>query len=256
MNGTVAGNSGYLNRRHQNGNGRTYRHTTPIHKSMERKFGSTTTPLSGTKWKSALLTRCLHRARQNRQDKFSKLRRMSGTPVLSPAVVSPVVNEEAKSIIKQELKFNSNEVLSNEDVFALEHLIMKELLEEEERILRYYEELQAAEAAALEVAQKDANTCMNNVDFDSVLCPICCKNPVNLRQCVFFCSCGFRLDAASESMTLAQFKTVLANAFSNHSNNSNSMGCAAAPTFSIDTKFGGVPLLVLRCEKCNYFQVV
>mmetsp|Transcript_1455 Transcript_1455/g.1737 ORF Transcript_1455/g.1737 Transcript_1455/m.1737 type:complete len:238 (+) Transcript_1455:198-911(+) len=225
---------------------------TPKHSSMERRFSrNDQTPTSESKWKSALLQRCLNRARKSRQDKFSKFRKIANSPLerrQMSLLGTPEPKIEAKTIIQQEMI--SSPALNQRDVVELEQLVMKELLEEEERLLRQYEEIEAAEAAALDAITKQER----ESNQGSVLCPICCVNEVHLRQGVFFCSCGFRLDAAMESMTLEQFRAVLANAFLSHA--SSLKKCSASPKFTVDTGFGGVPLLVLKCEKCNHYQVV
>lgn len=214
--------------------------------SMARKFCHKTDQALR---KSQLLQRCLDSARKSRQDKFAKFRGMTAA---TPVALS---REEARQIIRRQAGEDGMHVglglglgLSEEELVELEAAVCKELMEAEERLLRQHEEMERLEAAAQEASA------LQYREDAGVLCPLCTRGYVGLAKGVFSCQCGFRLDAVSESITLEQFRQALAKAHEGHA--SSGKACMATPTFSVHSNYGGVPLLMLRCTVCQYFQVV
>ena len=208
--------------------------------SMARKFSAKS---DHSIRKSQLLQQCLDSARKSRQSKFARFRNI-GSIRAGPETAS----EEARDIISRQVN-GCMLGLSEEELVELEAAVCKELVEEEERLLRQYEEMER-----LEVSAQAASVEQFREDEAAVLCPICARSYVRLAKGVFSCQCGFRLDAVNEAITLEQFKQSLAKAHAGHA--ATGKCCMATPRFAVQSNYGGVPLLVMQCATCQYFQIV
>lgn len=153
--------------------------------------------------------------------------------------------------------------LTDEELLFLEEAIARELVEQDERLLREFEaeeRLRAAEVDFYAAQQHEeqqqgaqgAAAAIGVKSQETVPCPVCRSGYVHLSHSVFHCQCGFRIDGAAECLGLDHFRARLASAFEQHA--SQSPACHAAPAFALVPNFAA-PVLMMQCP-CSFVHVV
>ena len=86
----------------------------------------------------------------------------------------------------------------------------------------------------------------------SVVCPLCMRAPVRMRQGILECGCGLHMDLRAEAWTLPQVGQLLAQVTEQHS-----LNCQAVPHFMVG-RLAAHPLdgLHMMCSTCNGYWFV
>lgn len=217
----------------------------PSGPGRRRTWGRTQAPSDG--WRERLLRRCVARVKAGRDGAVGDARRRR-TAVLQEcrdaddpwdALGDP--DEEPRS-------------LTESDVCALledlEAALDAEHRREEARELDEYERtLEEQDADIAELVAFQDRLRISSDDESSVLCPMCAKDRVHVRNGVVFCSCGLRLDGGTmDNITLDMVRERLAEVITAH----GASECTAshAPMFEQRDLFG-FSFLYATCKNCK-----
>lgn len=220
----------------------------------QSKYKYTTPP-----WKDVYRKRCLKRLQDGRARLVDRFRQKDDTSEKKKSGLVEEVMAEEWDILRRE----KNELLSYDSlnynpfsdndrsddfnkVLDIMEEIQKELMAEEQLLLKQYEESLRFEEERLCAAIECLHT-------DDVICPICKKNPLMQNKQIFFCSCGIRIDTENDGVTLEFVRTQLKGALEQHSND----GCPHEPVFSISSLPGiGISSLIMGCKNCDFLAVI
>ena len=209
------------------------------------------------KWKERFREGCLQRLKNKRNDMVNSMRQMdeSESPISSQEIVNEVMLDEWGKM-KLESPLLSSGVASSEDDFlddiqdiddildAFED-IQQELLREEEKLLRQYQD-------QIEFDENYLCAAIELLSTDSVLCPVCKIDNLHQNLQIVFCSCGLRIDTQDDAINLKYIGDQLKESTDGHSEN-----CSSEPVFDVvNFDEGNINNLMMSCMYCDYISVI
>ncbi|XP_067124918.1 RPA-interacting protein A-like [Centruroides vittatus] len=123
-------------------------------------------------WKETYRQKCHERLQNSRQRLFNKFR---GLAIETESFQKDAMEQKIKQIMEEEWTKMHNSSISNEyfedtddfnSLLSFMDTVQKELLEEEERIIREYEEV-------LEIEESSVQEIVKTLETNCVICPIC-----------------------------------------------------------------------------------
>lgn len=145
------------------------------------------------------------------------------------------------------IELDCSEDTSLDEVLSLLDEIQKELMDEERNILAQYEENLKFEESSLCAAIESLGT------EDSVLCPVCKRNPLHQNKQVVFCACGIRIDTEHDALNLTYLRNQIDGALTIH----GEQGCTMEPEFCVSVlQEVAVSNLVALCKACDFLFIV
>lgn len=140
-------------------------------------------------------------------------------------------------------------------IAELEASIDEERRKEEQLALDAYQQARAQEASAEEDISElfEFQQKLNIRDEQFVLCPLCKRDGLHVRNGVVFCACGMRLDGGTfDSVTIDMVKERLAQVLTKHE---QSPCTSTQPKFEQRTMLK-YSFLHILCDQCHTDEIV
>ncbi|CAN8063515.1 unnamed protein product [Agarophyton chilense] len=187
-------------------------------------------------WRQRLLKHCLHRMKSDRDDEMHNRRRAR----------LKIIEEEVARLNPERSYLSDNDLETF--IADLEAAMDAERREAEMRLIESEEQMiQDFERLGKEQAQQDSELFAfheHNDDTDStkVLCPVCERGKLYVREGVVFCRCGVRIDGGTyDNLTSEMVKQRLEHVFAQHAH------CGSSPKFELRHMFGTFLWATCRC---------
>ncbi|KAI0557756.1 RPA-interacting protein [Gracilaria domingensis] len=187
-------------------------------------------------WRQRLLKQCLHRIKCDRENELRNRRKGR----------MRIIEEEVARLRPQE------EFLSEDDLEALiadleaamdaeRREAERNLIEAEEKMIQDFERL-GREQAEFDTELFAFHEQNDAADAAQVLCPVCERGKLHVREGVVFCRCGVRIDGGTcDNLTTDIVKERLEQVFAKHAN------CGSSPKFDVRHNFGTFLWAHCRC---------
>ncbi|NXT19778.1 RIPA protein, partial [Syrrhaptes paradoxus] len=193
-------------------------------------------------WKEAYRRRCMERLRSSRAKLLERYRwageRVCG-PGLGALLVREVMEQEWQTLQgAQEPALGGAEALAqmpeDPDELAVLEEIQQELILQEQLVIEEYER-------SLQFDEECLNAMLDGLDAsDKVVCPVCRKNNLTVRNHLVFCQCGLHI--STQGMTEEKLRSLLENTLTEHS-----YRCFHNPEFAVTSGMEEEASLLMSC---------
>lgn len=192
-------------------------------------------------WKETYRQKCREHLQNSRQRLLNKFRGISIETEKSQkeaieCLIKEIMEEEWKKLNNS---FSDESLDETEDSFnellSFMDSVQKELLEQEEKIVREYQ-------VNLEIEESSVQESIKNLEENYVMCPVCQRNYLTQRSSTIICNCGLHIDTEQDCLSLENLKQQLQEGISSHNQN-----CYNIPKFSVTNCFEIVNL-IMTCE--------
>ncbi|KFZ67480.1 RPA-interacting protein A, partial [Podiceps cristatus] len=120
------------------------------------------------------------------------------------------------------------------DELAVLEEIQQELVLQEQLVIEEYER-------SLQFDEECLNATLDGLDAsDKVICPVCRKNYLTVRNHLVFCQCGLYI--STQGMTEEKLRSLLANTVTEHSHR-----CLHSPEFTVTSGMEEETCLLMSC---------
>ncbi|NXT37429.1 RIP protein, partial [Pelecanoides urinatrix] len=205
----------------------------PLRRHRARYKGSAAPP-----WKETYRRRCMERLRSSRAKLLDRYRQ-AGERACGPAMGALLVREVMEQEWQESLaSLGGKEALAQmlEDSNELEVLeeIQQELILQEQSVIEEYER-------SLQFDEECLNVMLDGLDVSNkVICPVCRKNNLTVRNHLVFCQCGLYI--STQGMTEEKLRSLLENTVTEHS-----LRCFHNPEFTVTSGTEEEASLLMSC---------
>ncbi|NXV18774.1 RIPA protein, partial [Cepphus grylle] len=197
--------------------------------------------LAAPPWKETYRRRCMERLRSNRAKLLDRYRQ-AGERVCGPAagalLVQEVMEQEWQGLQRSPPDPGGKEALAqmleDPDELAVLEEIQQELILQEQSVIEEYER-------SLQFDEECLNAMLDGLDAsDKVICPVCRKNNLTVRNHLVFCQCGLYI--STQDMTEGKLRSLLENTVTEHSHR-----CFHNPEFTVTSGMEEEASLLMSC---------
>ncbi|CAM9709139.1 unnamed protein product [Bubo scandiacus] len=204
-------------------------------------------------WKETYRRRCMERLRRSRA-KLLERYRQAGERACGPApgalLVQEVMEQEWQALqAAQESRpalggeETLAQMLEDPDELAVLEEIQQELILQEQSVLEEYER-------SLQFDEECLNAMLDGLDAsDKVICPVCRKNHLTVRNHLVFCQCGLYI--STQGMTEEKLRSLLENTLTEHSHR-----CFHNPEFTVTSGMEEETSLLMSCPVCDSWTIL
>ncbi|XP_032859953.2 RPA-interacting protein [Tyto alba] len=215
-------------------------------------------------WKETYRRRCMERLRNSRA-KLLERYRQAGQGACGPApgalLVREVMEQEWQELQEQELREAMEQeqqehsrpalggkealaqMLEDPDELAVLEEIQRELILQEQSVLEEYMQ-------SLQFDEECLNAMLDGLDAsDKVICPVCRKNNLTVRNHLVFCQCGLYI--STQGMTEEKLRSLLENTLTEHSHR-----CFHNPEFTVTSGMEEEASLLMSCPVCDSWTIL
>ncbi|NXV86225.1 RIP protein, partial [Calonectris borealis] len=189
-------------------------------------------------WKEAYRRRCMERLRSSRAKLLDRYRQ-AGERACGPATGALLVQEVMEQEWQESLaslggKEALAQMLEDPDELAVLEEIQQELILQEQSVIEEYER-------SLQFDEECLNVMLDGLDAsDKVICPVCRKNNLTVRNHLVFCQCGLYI--STQGMTEGKLRSLLENTVTEHS-----LRCFHNPEFTVTSGMEEEARLLMSC---------
>uniref|UniRef100_A0A8B9GMQ5 RPA interacting protein n=1 Tax=Amazona collaria TaxID=241587 RepID=A0A8B9GMQ5_9PSIT len=188
---------------------------------------------AGPPWKETYRLRCMERLRSSRAKLLERYRQAGGSPS-GPALVQEVMEQEWRTLQALGGTEPLPQMLEDPDELAVLEEIQQELILQEQLVMKEYEQ-------SLQFDEECLNAMLDGLDAsDKIICPVCRKNNLTVRNHVVFCQCG--LCISTQDMTEEKLQSLLENTVTEHSHR-----CFHNPEFTVTSGMEEEASLLMSC---------
>uniref|UniRef100_A0A8C8EDI1 RPA interacting protein n=1 Tax=Otus sunia TaxID=257818 RepID=A0A8C8EDI1_9STRI len=135
------------------------------------------------------------------------------------------------------------QMLEDPDELAVLEEIQQELILQEQSVLEEYER-------SLQFDEECLNAMLDGLEASNkVICPVCRKNNLTVRNHLVFCQCG--LDISTQGMTEEKLRSLLENTLTEHSQR-----CFHNPEFTVTSGMEEETSLLMSCPVCDSWTIL
>ncbi|XP_076210845.1 RPA-interacting protein [Aptenodytes patagonicus] len=205
-------------------------------------------------WKETYRRRCMERLRNSRAKLLDRHRR-AGERVRGQAVgallVQEVMEQEWQTLQAAQGSLPSlrgeealAQMLEDPDELAVLEEIQQELILQEQSMIEEYER-------SLQFDEECLNAMLDGLDVsDKVICPVCRKNNLTVRNHLVFCQCGLYI--ITQGMTEGKLRSLLENTVTEHSHR-----CFHNPEFTVTSGMEEeAASLLMSCPVCDSWTIL
>ncbi|XP_049657971.1 RPA-interacting protein [Accipiter gentilis] len=220
----------------------------PLRRHRARYKGPAAPP-----WKETYRRRCMERLRSSRAKLLDRYRQ-AGERVCGPATGTLLVRE----VMEQEWQTLQAaqdgqpprrgtealaQMLEDPDELAVLEEIQQELILQEQLVIEEYER-------SLQFDEECLNAMLDGLDAsDRVICPVCRKNNLTVRNHLVFCQCGLYI--STQDMTEGKLRSLLENTVTEHSHR-----CLHNPEFTVTSGMEEESSLLMSCPVCDSWTIL
>ncbi|NXG54453.1 RIPA protein, partial [Hemiprocne comata] len=194
-------------------------------------------------WKETYRRRCMERLRSSRAKLLDRYRQ-AGERVSGPAalLVQEVMEQEWQTLQGAQERLPSlrggealAQMLEDPDELAVLEEIQQELILQEQLAMEEYQH-------SLQFDEECLNAMLDGLDAsDGVICPVCRKNNLTVRNDFVFCQCGLHI--STQGMTEEKLRSLLENTVTEHS-----LRCFHSPEFMVTSGMEEEASLLMSCS--------
>ncbi|KAM6118387.1 RPA-interacting protein [Phoenicopterus ruber ruber] len=218
----------------------------PLWRHRARYKGSAAPP-----WKETYRRRCMERLRSSRAKLLGRYRQ-AGAKACGPAalLVQEVMEQEWQALRAARESLPSLwgagalvQILEDPDELAVLEEIQQELILQEQLVIEEYER-------SLQFDEECLNAMLDGLDAsDKVICPVCRKNNLTVRNHLVFCQCGLYI--STQGMTEEKLRSLLENTVTEHSHR-----CFHNPEFTVTSGMEEETSLLMSCPVCDSWTIL
>ncbi|XP_051491747.1 RPA-interacting protein isoform X1 [Apus apus] len=197
-------------------------------------------------WKEAYRRRCMERLRKSRA-KLLERYRQAGERVNGPAaLLAQEVMEQEWQTLQEGLPWGGEalaQMPEDPDELAVLEEIEQELILQGQLAMEEYQ-------YSLQFDEECLNAMLDGLDAsDGIICPVCRKNNLTVRNDFVFCQCGLHI--STQGMTEEKLRSLLENAVTEHSHQ-----CFHSPQFTVTSGMEEEPSLLMSCSVCDSWTIL
>ncbi|NXX86954.1 RIP protein, partial [Urocolius indicus] len=171
---------------------------------------------------------CMERLRSSRAKLLARYRH---GPCGAAPLVREVMEQEWREVMQDAALAQMPE---DPDELAVLEEIQQELILQEQSVIEEYER-------SLRFDEECLNATLEGLDASSkVICPVCRKNNLTVRNHLVFCQCGLYI--STQGMTEAKLQALLENTVTEHSQR-----CFHSPEFTVTSGMEEEASLLMSC---------
>ncbi|NXP44315.1 RIP protein, partial [Heliornis fulica] len=192
-------------------------------------------------WKEMYRRRCMERLRSSRAkllDRYRQAGERESGPAAGALLVREVMEQEWRTLQESPPASGAGEPLAqmpeDPDELAVLEEIQQELILQEQSVIEEYER-------SLRFDEECLNAMLEGLDASNkVICPVCTKNNLTVRNHVVFCQCGLYI--VTQGMTEGKLRLLLENTLTEHSHR-----CFHNPEFTVTSGMEEETSLLMSC---------
>ncbi|XP_074968888.1 RPA-interacting protein [Phalacrocorax aristotelis] len=201
-------------------------------------------------WKETYRRRCAERLRSSRAKLLERYRR-AGERVRGAGpgalLVPEVMEQEWQTLQESPPPLGGRaalaQMLEDPDELAVLEEIQQELILQEQSVIEEYER-------SLQFDEECLNAMLDGLDAsDKVICPVCRKNNLTVRNHLVFCQCGLYI--STQDMTEGKLRSLLENTVTEHSHR-----CFHDPEFTVTSGMEEEASLLMSCPVCDSWTIL
>ncbi|KAM9526115.1 RPA-interacting protein [Guaruba guarouba] len=193
-------------------------------------------------WKETFRRRCVERLRSGRAKLLERYRQAGGGPS-GPALVREVMEQEWRTLQGLGGTAPLPQMLEDPNELAVLEEIQQELILQEQLVMKEYER-------SLQFDEECLNAMLDGLDAsDKIICPVCRKNNLTVRNHVVFCQCGLYI--STQDMTEEKLQSLLENTVTEHSHR-----CFHNPEFTVTSGMEEEASLLMSCAVCDSWTIL
>ncbi|XP_068765547.1 RPA-interacting protein [Struthio camelus] len=204
-------------------------------------------------WKETYRRRCVERLRNSRAkllDRYRQAGQRVGASALGAQLVQEVMEQEWQALRSAPGSLPSlrgeqplAQMLEDPDELAVLEEIQHELVLQEQLLIEEYER-------SLQFDEECLNAMLDGLDAgDKIICPVCRKNNLTVRNHLVFCQCGLYI--STQDMTEEKLRSVLENTITEHSHR-----CFHNPEFTVTSGMEEETSLLMSCSVCDSWMIL
>ncbi|NXH68399.1 RIP protein, partial [Hydrobates tethys] len=180
--------------------------------------------------------RCMERLRSSRAKLLDRYRQAGERACGSGALLVREVMEQEwqENLLSLGGKEALAQMLEDPDELAVLEEIQQELILQEQLVIEEYER-------SLQFDEECLNAMLDGLDAsDKVVCPVCRKNNLTVRNHLVFCQCGLYI--STQDMTEGKLRSLLENTVTEHN-----LRCFHNPEFTVTSGMEEEASLLMSC---------
>ncbi|XP_053940943.1 RPA-interacting protein isoform X4 [Cuculus canorus] len=195
-------------------------------------------------WKEAYRHRCMERLRSSRAQLLERYRRGAEDGTARGALLVPeVMEQEWQALQAGGAAEGLAQMPEDPDELAVLEEIQQELILKEQSVIEEYER-------SLQFDEECLNAMLDGLDAsDKVICPVCRKNNLTVRNHLVFCQCGLYI--TTQGMTEGKLRALLENTVTEHSHR-----CFHNPEFTVTSGMEEETSLLMSCPVCDSWAIL
>ncbi|NXL63223.1 RIPA protein, partial [Chordeiles acutipennis] len=213
----------------------------PLRRHRARYKGPAAPP-----WKETYRRRCMERLRSSRAkllDRYRQAGERVGGPGVGALLVREVMAQEWETLraAPESLPALGEQMLEDPDELAVLEEIQQELILQEQLVIEEYER-------SLKFDEECLNAMLDGLDAsDKIICPVCRKNNLTVRNHFVFCQCGLHI--STQGMTEEKLRSLLENTVTEHSHR-----CFHNPEFTVTSGMEEEASLLMSCPVSQHIK--
>uniref|UniRef100_A0A8B9QJD6 RPA interacting protein n=1 Tax=Apteryx owenii TaxID=8824 RepID=A0A8B9QJD6_APTOW len=171
-----------------------------------------------------------------------------GAAAVGALLVREVMEQEWQALRPESLPSLRGEqplaqMLEDPDELAVLEEIQQELVLQEQLVIEEYER-------SLQFDEECLNAMLDGLDAsDKIICPVCRKNNLTVRNHLVFCQCGLYI--TTQDMTEEKLRSLLENTITEHS-----YRCFHNPEFTVTSGMEEEASLLMSCSVCDSWTIL
>ncbi|XP_025963101.2 RPA-interacting protein [Dromaius novaehollandiae] len=210
-------------------------------------------PAAPPPWKETYRRRCVERLRNSRAkllDRYRQAGARVGASAAGALLVREVMEQEWQALRSAPESLPAlrgrqplAQMLEDPDELAVLEEIQRELVLQEQLVLEEYER-------SLQFDEECLNAMLDGLDAsDKIICPVCRKNNLTVRNHLVFCQCGLYI--LTQDMTEEKLRSLLENTITEHS-----YRCFHNPEFTVTSGMEEETSLLMSCSVCDSWMIL